>query len=77
MYVPQDCFNLYVELLSPLSHLFTCEARVVLLQTKLHDYVHYLTLTPIQILGGRASSSLVRYIEKTDKLYVFKAVDFG
>lgn len=73
----ESTFTQYIDSLLLLSGLFTDETRIFNVERKPHNFVHYSTLIPIQILGGRGSSSLVRSFERPGKLYVFKGVDFG
>ena len=60
-----------------MSRLLSGKPKTVSAETKTYEYVHYSTLLPLQILGGRGSSTLVRSSERPGKLYVFKGIDFG
>lgn len=73
----EGIFTHYLESLLPLSELVTGRAGIVPVDAKMYDYIHYATLVPVQVLGGRGGSLLVRSSERPDKLYVFKGVDFG
>lgn len=73
----EDSFIQYIGSLWPVSRLLSGEPTTASVETKTYDYVHYSTLLPLQILGGRGSSTLVRSSERPGKLYVFKGIELG
>ena len=71
----EGTYGQFLDILLPLTYLptFKCDTWPLNVQ----KYVHYSSIIPVEVLGGRGSSMLVRISRVPGALYVYKGLSFS